>query len=129
MIDPTFGEIVFRHDAWDGLVSIGPLEFTVHIWSDSKGPSTAQRVAFDDLKAGYEGLWPSIASELLKCHEGLISIKEIEESLSTTVNCYVEGGDGHGIELVYAFDLPGEGDRGYFIRLVNLAIVDVAVED
>ncbi|MDG3006368.1 hypothetical protein [Paludisphaera mucosa] len=132
MTDPTFGEIEFKIDAWDGLAPFAyepsrTSRFAVHIWADESGPSALQRATFDQLKARYPSLWPDIAEALLLCHPGLISVEEVAAGLSPTIGCYIEdeGGPAHAdFELVYTFDLPGEGGRGYFVRIVGWDIVE-----
>jgi hypothetical protein len=138
MTDPTFGEIKFNNvDAWDGIVPFehGPSdtsEFAVHIWADEAGPSATQRSTFDQLKIQYPVLWPSIADALLECHAGLDSVEELSCSFSPTVGCYIEGGvdlDHANFELVYTFDLPGEGSRGFFARIVGWEVVEACVAE
>jgi hypothetical protein len=56
MTDRTFGEIEFRIDAWDGVVSFdfataGTTTMAVHVWSDLSGPTDAQIRTFEQLQA------------------------------------------------------------------------------
>lgn len=137
MTDPTFGEIVFRIDAWDGLVPFehglsGMTGFAVHVWADESGPSAIQRDTFDQLKARYPALWPTIARSLLGCHAGLSSLEEVACGLNPTVGCYIERAGRHGhadFELVYTFDIPGEGSRGYFVRIAGWEIAEAFVAE
>jgi len=137
VIDPTFGEIEFSIDAWDGLVPFehgpsGTSGFAVHIWAGESGPSAFQRATFDQLKARYPSLWPAIARTLLGCHDGLSSIGEVASNLIPTVGCYIEGEGGHDhaeLELVYTFDLQGEDDRAYFVRIAGWEIVKAIVAE
>lgn len=137
LIDPTFGEIQFQIDAWNGLVSFpdnpsGTREFAVHIGADESGPTPIQRATFDQLKARYSALWPSIAEALLGCQIGLSSTGEVARTLGPVVGCYIEDGGGRthaDFELVYTFDRPGENGRGYFIRIVGWEIAEAFVAE
>ncbi len=132
MNDPTFGEIEFSIDAWDGIVPYehapsNAAEFAVHIWADDAGPTTLQRRTFDGLKARYPTLWPSIARALLDCRPDLGSTDAVEAGLNPTVGCYIEGeggADHANFELVYTLDLPDEGSRGYFVRIVGWEVIE-----
>jgi hypothetical protein len=135
--DPAFGEIEYSGDAWDGLVPFehgpsGTSEFAVHLWADESGPTAMQRATFEQIKARYSRLWPSIAEALLGCHAGLSSVQEITRGLSPTVGCYIEGvaSQGHAdFELVYTFDLEGENGRGFFVRIVGWKVAEAVVAE
>jgi hypothetical protein len=135
MIDPSFGEIEFSIDAWDGLAPFvhdpsGSSEFALHIWADQSGPTDAQRATFDRLKARYPALWPLIAGALLDCHPDLNSVEEVARALNPVVGCYLEdaASEGHSdFELVYTFDLAGEDGRGFFVRFIGWRIVETVL--
>jgi hypothetical protein len=135
--DPSFGEIEFSIDAWDGLAPFeyrpsGTTMFAVHVWADESGPSAVQRATFDQLKAHYVILWPSIAKALRGCHASPTAIVDVANCLNPTVGCYIEtesGGAHAAFELVYAFDLPGENGRGYFVRIVEWEVAEAFVAD
>ena len=137
MTDPTFGDIEFRGDTWDGLVRVdfataGTSAFAVHVWADESGPTIVQRSTFEQLKARYPDLWPNILAALLDLHPGLSTLEEVEMNLSPIVGCYIELDDGVGpaeFELVYGFELEGEDDRGFFIRFVDWQIVEAVIAE
>jgi hypothetical protein len=130
--DPVFGEIDFHVDAWDGTAPFvfGPAKtsaFRVHVWADDTGPDEIQRSTFEQIRSRYASLWPSIAETLSSLHPILKTIEAVENNLKPIVGCYMEceTGDGHSdFELVYEFELEGEGIRGYFVRIVGWRIVE-----
>jgi hypothetical protein len=137
LTDPAFGEIEFHVEAWDGIVPFDfdqtrMTEFAVHIWADESGPTVAQRMTFEGLQARYRELWPSIAEALLGCHPALNSTKEVEDSLSPTVGCYIEevvNPEHNDFELVYGFDREGENGRGFFVRISGWRVVEVVLAE
>ena len=127
MIDPVFGQIEFRIDAWDGIV---PFQFTpanttqlaVHIWSDESGPCDSQRSTFRQFCNRLPELWPTIAAGLAECHPELKTVKKVQQHLNPTVGFYLESGATHGhhdFELAYGFDVDCENNRGFFVRVVG----------
>lgn len=137
MVDSVFGEIEFVIDAWNGRspfkfpqARMG--QFYVHIRAGASGPSAVQRATFDQLRARYTTLWPGIAQSLVACHPILSTAEEVERSLRPTVGCYIEAGASAGhndFELVYEFNLPGEGVRGFFVRIVGWEVVEAVMAD
>jgi hypothetical protein len=57
---------------------------------------------------------------------------EVERSLRPTAGCYIEAGANAGhndFELVYEFDLPGEGARGFFVRIVGWEVAEAVMAE
>ena len=137
MIDPVFGDIEFDVDAWDGICPFvfpasRTAEFAVHVCADDAGPTDGQRSTFKELLARYAAMWPDIARSLAACHPALSTAEEVGRSLSSTVGCYIEegaSGGHHDFELVYEFDLPGEGSRGFFVRIVGWEIAEAVMAE
>jgi hypothetical protein len=137
VLDPVFGEIEFGVDAWDGLCPFdfppaGTAEFAVHVWAGASGPTAGQRATFEQLRARYAALWPGIARSLAACHPTLPTEAEVGRGLRPTVGCYIEAGasaDHHDFELVYEFDRPGEGARGFFVRVVGWEVTEAVMAD
>jgi hypothetical protein len=137
MTDPTFGEIEFHVQAWDGQVPFnhgpsGAKMFAVHVWADESGPTESQRTTFEQLKVRYSELWPLIAEALLGCHSDLDSVEAVERCLNPIVACHLEESASQGhedFELVYSFDLDGEGHRGYFVRIVGWQVAEAFMAD
>jgi hypothetical protein len=130
VIDPSFGEIRFSFDAWDGLVPFAHAPsklsaFGVHVWADDSGPTDSQRATFEELKARYASLWPAIADAVLECHPDLHSVADVARHVNPTVGCYIEYGgvaSHDDFELVYDFDF--DDGRGVFVRFAGWSIVD-----
>jgi hypothetical protein len=135
--DPVLGAIEFFCGAWDGVVPFEfpghrKLEFALHVWADASGPTAGQRATFEGLCARYAALWPAFARSLAECHPELTTEEEVERSLLPIVGCYIEAGAtaGHNdFELVYTFDRPGEGSRGFFVRVVGWEIAETVMAE
>jgi len=137
VIDPVFGQIEFGVAAWDGVVPFefppaGTLHLAVHVCACKSGPSASQRATFQQLCARYAVLWPGIARSLAECHPTLSTAEEVGRSLRPKVGCYIEEcatTDHNDFELVYEFDRPGEGSRGYFVRIIGWEVVEAVMAE
>lgn len=137
MDDPVFGEIEYRIDAWEGSAPFehgpsGLSDLFVHIRADESGPSEVQRATFEQFEARYAALWPAIAEALLGCRDDMGSVAEVEAAISPEVSCDIEEESTGGFadfELVYTFDLEGEGARGYFVRIEGWEVAEAFVAE
>jgi hypothetical protein len=128
--DPTFGQIAFLVDAWDGLVPFehdpsGTAKFGVHVWADESGPTDSQRATFEELKARYAALWPEIAKAMLRAYPALGSVDECGSALGPCVGCYIEyeATDKHEeFELIY--EVNDEEGLGIFVRIAGWKVSD-----
>ncbi len=87
-------------------------------------PSERQRLAFASFVSNYHELWPKIADKLSTLHPTLNCPEEVKRHLKDRVAIHLGEHSEESLELVYEFDLPNEGSRGFFLRVVDLEIVD-----
>lgn len=128
--DPVFGRIEYNIRAWDGTVPFehAPIStMRVHVCADEDGPSTRQRELFQDFRAIYASLWPSIADALAKCHPDSAPRDELMDRLDPTLGVSIYDDSG-AIETCYRFrDDPAF--RAYFVTIRNWEIVEICSAD
>jgi uncharacterized protein YoxC len=126
----TFGQCRFNSiDAYDcSLIIATPhsdsTKMASHVWLYGEAPTTLQEKAFEDLVARYDQLWPNVASKLATLHPELDSVEDIRRCVRNRVAVHVGEHAEDSIELVYEFDLPNEGSRGFFLRVDGIQVID-----
>ena len=99
-------------------------EMASHVWLYGEAPTALQEKAFEDLVARYDQLWPNAASKLATLHPELDSVEDIRRYVRNRVAVHIGEHAEDSIELVYEFDLPNEGSRGFFLRVDGIQVID-----
>lgn len=129
-MDQQFGEFRFNGiDAYDCRIELPTPHststiFAIHAWAWASVLTERQHSTFASLITHYDELWPQIADTLARLHPSLKSREEVLQYLKTRVAVHVGEYSEDSLELVYEFDLPEEGFRGFFLRVEHLEIVD-----
>ncbi len=138
MVDPDFGALKYRVDAWDGRSPFTyepsrTTHFAVQILAPQSGPTSAQQAVYRDLKTHYAELWPAIAQKLIECSDGVTNVDELREALNPVVGLYMlEEFDDPSLaefELVYDLNRPNEESRACFVRLKPWEVLEVVAAD
>lgn len=95
-----------------------------HVWLYGDAPTALQEKAFEDLVACYDQLWPNVAAKLATLHPELGSVEDIRRCVRNRVAIHIGEHAEDSIELVYEFDLPNEGSRGFFLRVDGIHVID-----
>ncbi len=99
-------------------------EMASHVWLYGDAPTALQEKAFEDLVARYDQLWPNVASKLATLHPEVESVEDIRRYVRNRVAVHIGEHAEDSIELVYEFDLPNEGSRGFFLRVDGIHVID-----
>lgn len=135
MEDDVLGQCEFDGiDAWNcSRVIATPhskqTQFATHIWLYGESPTHLQKKTFLDLIHGYDQLWPDVAGELASLHPDLATREEVENHLRDRVAVHIGEHEECSVELVYEFDLPDEGFRGFFLRLDGLQVIEAVIAE
>jgi hypothetical protein len=128
--DPDFGAIQFNISAWDGKVPFkfapsGTKTIQFHLNGSEDGPSQDQRELFQQLRARYAALWPSIAESLCKCHLEHKAKSKLRVLLNPLV--YLTMGKEPGSELELGYSFRSDPDHcSYFVVIRDWEVVSCA---
>ncbi len=128
--DPVFGCLDYNVNAWDGDLEFGCPPFTnchVHLVSDPDGPSDSQRQRFQELLARHEGIWPTIAEALVRCHTEIETVDQLTARILPRIGIDMGSDDGD-IGLSYSVDGDPEF-RMYFVTVRNWEVAEVCTVD
>lgn len=104
-------------------------KFASHVWLYGDEPTAPQKRAFARLVDNYEDLWPDVANRLASLHPDLSTTEDVMNSLRDPVAVHIGEHAEESMELVYEFDLPDEGFRGFFFRIDDLRVVDAFIDE
>lgn len=82
-----------------------------------------------DLVDNYDQLWVNVADELVALHPELATPDEVSTHLRDRVAVHIGEHEEDSVELVYEFDLPGEGIRGFFLRVAGARVIEAFIAD
>jgi hypothetical protein len=121
-------------DALDCSISVATphspeTKFASHIWLYEDQPTRLQRQLFIELRNHYDEFWPTIAQELLRLHPDLSTTEDVTTFVKNRVGVHIGEHAEDSLELLYEFNLPNEGFRGFFLRVQNAAIVQSFVAE
>ena len=101
----------------------------VRIWLYGDAPSRLQKDAFANLVGDYDRLWGNVAKELGALHPELTTPDSVRTHLRDWVAVHIGEYEEDSVELVYEFDLPGEGIRGFFVRVAGSRVVEAVIAE
>jgi hypothetical protein len=128
--DSIFGRCSFNSiDAYDCSRMIATphsdsTEIASHIWLYGGAPTALQEKAFEDFVACYVKLWPNVASKLAILHPEMESVEDVRRCVRNRFAVHIGEHAEDSIELIYEFDLPNEGSRGFFLRVDGMQVID-----
>lgn len=100
-----------------------------HVWLYGEAPSKLQKEAFANLVDNYDLLWGNVANELAALHPELTTPEEVRTHLRERVAVHIGEHEEDSVELVYEFDLPNEGTRGFFLRVAANRVVEAVIAE
>lgn len=99
------------------------------VWLYDDSPTELQETRFADLVENYDQLWPEVARVLATLHPGLTTVEEVQTHVRDDVAVHVGEHEEGSVELIYEFNLPDEGTRGFFLRIDGRRVIDAIIAD
>ncbi len=125
--DPELGDMDYYIDAWVADISFSypPFEnVRVHLRADDSGPTKNQRHLLRELSHRHSELWPEISSALIRCHETIETIEELENRINSRFGVDLYDNETDSIAIRYNVDGDPE-HRAYFVTLRNWKVTEI----